>query len=418
MKALELLPLLVRVVVADAQVTQETSGLQVRVRQSLEDILQRSNAYHFGPADRLIPWVAPDPCATDPRLRSSTVSSVLTTLWEPDRHERLSKLAAIVTELVKNNKRLLLIAPESHTVDEALLAVAKALRGAGLQYRSFLCRYDRPSLQGDTGINLMDVSFDAQVSAFLGKAQSDKAGLREKLERYLELIPILRYKTEKQKDLDEVRNLEWRLLSELGDIQAKIQRLEETLAVYETLPLWQRLGMQAVGSNTATMRENCALYELQKQDYLKELELVQERINELTPEAYIDPEMRPEYEELKEQIERLGGVDQVRAVLASEENTMRLPFLQTKRVLAITAMQLVGDAIFRTLRFDAVVVEDAPHVPLPLLMIGACMARERIVLAGNPLELPAPTPTPDGICLGWPTAILPQTASPAGTRLA
>jgi hypothetical protein len=346
-------------------------------------------------------------------LRSTVVTSVLTTIWDADRQARRTRLAAVVTELVKANKRVLLIAPDNRTLTDALLAAAKGLRGAGLQYRSFLCCYDPPSITSAGGLNLRDLTFDAQVSAFLGKSQSDKAGLRRKLERYLELTPILRYKAEKQKDLDEVRHLEWRLLTALGDTQAEIKRLQNLLTVYESLPLWQRLGMQVVGSNVATMKENCVLYEVQKQEFLQELEIAQTRINELKPEAYVDPELRPEYEELKDEIERLGGVAKVREVLAMEEDTKRLPFLQAKRVLAVTPVRVIGDAIFHSIRYDALLVDEGPRITLSLLLACACLARERIVLAGDPHELPPPSPTPYGISLGWLTSLTRPPAAPA-----
>lgn len=400
MKALELLPVLI-----------SAADKEEKVRERLEDILRHPSAYHFGPVDRLMPWVAPDKPVDDPTLRSTIVTSVLTTIWDTDRALRRTKLAAVVTELVKANKRILLIGPDTHTLTEALLAVAKGLRGAGLQHRSFLCCYDAPTSAGEGGINLRDLIFDVQVSAFLGKSQADKAGLRRKLERYLELAPILRYKAEKQKDLDEVRHLEWRLLTALGDAQAQIKRLQGLLGVYETLPIWQRLSMQVIGSNVATMNENCVLYEAQKQEYMKELEIAQARINELKPEAAVDPDMRPEYEDLKEEIERLGGAAKVRDVLAMEEDTKRLPFLQAKRVLAATASRVVSDAIFRPIRYDALLVDEGPRIPLPLLFACACLVRERIVLAGDPQELPPPRPTSSGISLGWLTALSDSSAS-------
>ncbi len=402
MKALELLPVLI-----------STVDKEEKVRERLEDILRHPSAYHFGPADRLMPWVAPDKPVEDPALRSTIVTSVLTTIWDTDRALRRAKLAAVVTELVKANKRVLLIGPDTHTLTEALLAAAKGLRGAGLQYRSFLCCYDAPTSAGEGGINLRDLIFDVQVSAFLGKSQADKAGLRRKLERYLELVPILRYKAEKQKDLDEVRHLEWRLLTALGDAQAQIKRLQGLLGVYETLPVWQRLSMQVIGSNVATMNENCVLYEAQKQEYMKELEIAQARINELKPEAAVDPDMRPEYEDLKEEIERLGGAAKVRDVLAMEEDTKRLPFLQAKRVLAATASRVVSDAIFRPIRYDALLVDEGPRIPLPLLFACACLVRERIVLAGDPQEMPPPRPTASGVSLGWLTAL---SGSPAPAK--
>ena len=413
MKSFELIPSLIGLVAGEAKDAADPAGFLSKVRHRLEDILHHSSAYHFGPADRLMPWVAPETPVADPLLRSTIVTSVLTTIWEADRATRRTKLAAAVVELVKANKRVLLIAPDGRTLTEALLAAAKGLRGAGLQYRSFLCCYDPPTIASEGGINLRDMVFDAQVSAFLGKSQSDKAGLRRKLERYLELAPILRYKAEKQKDLDEVRLLEWRLLTALGDAQAHIKKLQGLLSSYEALPTWQRLSMQVMGSNVATMTENCMLYEAQKREYMNELELVQARINELKPEAALDPEMRPEYEELKDEIERLGGAAKVRDVLAMEEDVKRLPFLQAKRVLAATAARVIGDTIFRPIRYDALVVDEGPRMPLPLLLACACLARERIVLAGDPHEIPPATPTPDGIAIGWPTALAGSAVPPA-----
>lgn len=420
MKAFDLLPALIRLSEEADHAGSDPSGLALKVRHRLEDIQQHSSAYHFGPADRLVPWVAPDPASEDPARRSTILASVLTTVWDPDRALRRTKLGATLTDLVKTNKRVLLIAPDPSTLDEALLAAAKNLRGAGLQYRSFLCSYDPPRMPGEGGIKLHDLAFDVQVSSFLGKSQADKAGLRRKLERYLELAPILRYKAEKQKDLDEVRHLEWRLLTALGDTQAKIKRLQDTLAGYEQLPLWQRLGMQVAGSNVDNMRENCVLYEAEKQGYFGELEIAQARIGELKPEAYVEPEMRPEYEDLKDEVERLGGAEKVRDVLATEENLTRQPFLQGKRVVGATATRVVGDSIFRNIRYDVLLVDEAPRVPLGLLFACACMARERIVLFGDARELPPPAPVLEGFSLGWRTDLRthPAAQSPANATRA
>ena len=414
MKAFDLVPALLRLV-ADEERAGDPSGFLLKLRERLEDMLHHPSSYHFSSADRLMPWVAPETSTTDPTLRSTIVTSVLTTIWDADRAMRRTRLAAVVTELVKANKRVLLIAPDNQTLTEALLAAAKGLRGAGLQPRSFLCCYDPPVIVSEGGINLRDLTFDVQVSAFLGKSQADKAGLRRKLERYLELAPILRYKADKQKDLDEVRHLEWRLLTALGDAQAEIKRLQNLQAVYDRLPLWQRLGMQVVGSNVATMKENCALYEAQKQEFMNELEIVQARINELKPEAFVDPELRPEYEALKDEIERLGGIAKVREVLTMEEDTKRLPFLQAKRVLAVTPVRVIGDAIFHSLRYDALLVDEGPRIPLPLLVACACLARERVVLAGDPHDIPTPAPTPYGVTLGWLTDLRPRIAPPTTT---
>src|SRR5207244_12782394 len=105
------------------------------------------------------PWVAPDTSVTDPTLRSTIVTSVLTTIWDADRAARRTRLAAVVTELVKANKRVLLIAPDNRPLTEALSAAPKGLGGAGLQYPRFLCCYDPPSIASEGRLNLRDLIF-------------------------------------------------------------------------------------------------------------------------------------------------------------------------------------------------------------------------------------------------------------------
>src|SRR5206468_4740839 len=87
-----------------------------KLHHRLEDMLHHPSFYHFSAADRLMPWVSPDTSVTDPTLRSTIVTSVLTTIWDADRAARRTRLAAVVTDLVKANKRVLLIAPDNRTL--------------------------------------------------------------------------------------------------------------------------------------------------------------------------------------------------------------------------------------------------------------------------------------------------------------
>ena len=93
---------------------------------------------------------------------------------------------------------------------------------------------------------------------------------------------------------------------------------------------------------------------------MKEVETAQARIRELSPEAAIPKEMRPEYEELKDEISRLGGTQKVREMLAASEATNRQAFMQNKRLVAATPGRVVTDPLFKRVRFDVLIVEDAP----------------------------------------------------------
>src|SRR3982750_208539 len=115
---------------------------------------------------------------------------------------------------------------------------------------------------------------------FYAKSRAEKATLRRKYERFRELTPFLAYKGQKQKDLDEVRLLEWRLLTQLSALQAKHASAHAPLTEYENLPLLRRLGMQVVGKNVESLHQYLDLYDGQIAELKHELEIAQKRIQE------------------------------------------------------------------------------------------------------------------------------------------
>jgi hypothetical protein len=167
----------------------------------------------------------------------------------------------------------------------------------------------------------------------------------------------LAYKAEKQRDLDEVRLLEWRLLTQVSELQARIKEIDQTRDQYETLPMWKRLAMQTIGKNIETLAEYRAIYERSVQDLLCQLEVAQRRIEELKPEATIPKDLRPEYQELKDDITRLGGSKKIREMLAAEEGTNRQAFIQNKRVVLTTAARVLIDPLFAKVRFDVLIAD-------------------------------------------------------------
>ena len=143
------------------------------------------------------------------------------------------------------------------------------------------------------------------------------------------LTPILAYKRDKQKDLNEVKLLEWRLLTQLSDWQGKVKNIDKILRDYEALPIWKRMGMQVAGKNIDTLAEYRVIYQGKILGLMKEVEVAQKRINELIPEATVPKNLRPEYDELKEEIKRLGGTKKIREMLSAGEGTNRQAFAQT-----------------------------------------------------------------------------------------
>src|SRR5581483_4900810 len=293
------------------------------------------------------------------------------------------------TELARANKRLLLIARSHNAADEMTAVVGRVLRAAGMTYRSLLSRYELARASEIAGLPLRELGFEAQMHQFYAQSRADKAALRRKYERFRELSPILVYKADKQKDLDEIRLLEWRLLTEITSLQDKIKDIDTTVAEYEGLPLMKRLAMQAVGRNPDTLQEYRRVYAEQIDKLKAEVDVAQERIAELVPEAAVPKDMRPEFEDLKEEIVKLGGTKKIRELLAAEEGTNRQAFIQNKRIVIATARRVTIDPLFARVRFDALLIDEATDIPSSYLLACAGIVREKIILAGDPERIPA-----------------------------
>jgi hypothetical protein len=372
--------------VSSATLIPDATGFLTIASKRLAEMSLQADRYSMGPAERLAPWLASVQAGNGHALPDSS-SSILTTFWQDDLGARRQKLATAATELIRTNKRVLLVSPDHRTTDQVLGQIARAMKAAGMSFKSWLSRYELAMTDQVAGITLLELGFEAQMHQFYAKSRSEKAALRRKYDRFRELSPLLAHKAQKQRDLDEVRLLEWRLLTQLSDFQGKIKEVDATLAEYDSLPLWKRLSLQTVGKNVESLQQYCVLYERQVCGLMDELDVAKKRIEELVPEAAVPKDMRPEFEELKDEVKRLGGTKKIREMLAAEEGTNRQAFIQNRRLVATTASRVVTDPLFSRVRFDVLLVDEAPLIHSPFLIAAAGLVSERIILSGNPRDL-------------------------------
>ena len=370
--------------VTNATIVPDRAGFLTRAADRFTHMLAFPDSYRLGPADRLV-HLFETSSSSEPG--SGSAASVLTTVWTEDPAARQQKVAATAIELIRANKRILLVTPDHDSADDISGAIARAMKAGGLVYKTWVSRYEMTVGQQAFGLPIYELSFEAQMHQFYAKSRADKAALRRKYERFRELTPILAYKGHKQKDLDEVRLLEWRLLTQLTDLQTKQKEAQTTLAEYENLPLLRRLTMQAVGKNVESLHQYLALYDSQISALMKELDIAKARIEELVPEAAVPKDMRPEFEDLKEEIVRLGGTKKIRELLAAEEDTNRQAFIQNRRLVITTADRVLVDPLFSRVRFDVLIADNAPWISLPSLLGAAGLVRERIVLTGDQRDI-------------------------------
>ena len=367
---------------ADATVVPDRAGLLATSAKRLRNMLAQPDAYRLGPTDRLAPLLEA-PTGEGERSGSDAGSSILTTIWADELSVRRQRLAVLAIELIRANKRILAVCPDHHAADALVGTIARAMKAVGLTYKTWVSRYEMALAQQIEGIGIQELGFEAQMHQFYAKSRADKAALRRKYDRFRELTPVLAHKKQKQKDLDEVRLLEWRLLTQHSDLQAKIADVNATLAEYENLPLLKRLSLQVVGKNVESLHQYLELYESQCAELKGELDVAKVRVDELVPEAAVPKDMRPEFDELKEEIVRLGGTKKIRELLAAEEDTNRQAFIQNRRLVVTTASRVLSDPLFSRVRFDVLMADEAPWIAAAPLLGAAGLAHERIVISGD-----------------------------------
>ncbi len=367
---------------ADATVVPDRAGLLATSAKRLRNMLAQPDAYRLGPTDRLAPLLEA-PTGEGERSGSDAGSSILTTIWADELSVRRQRLAVLAIELIRANKRILAVCPDHHAADALVGTIARAMKAVGLTYKTWVSRYEMALAQQIEGIGIQELGFEAQMHQFYAKSRADKAALRRKYDRFRELTPVLAHKKQKQKDLDEVRLLEWRLLTQHSDLQAKIADVNATLAEYENLPLLKRLSLQVVGKNVESLHQYLELYESQCAELKGELDVAKVRVDELVPEAAVPKDMRPEFDELQEEIVRLGGTKKIRELLAAEEDTNRQAFIQNRRLVVTTASRVLHDPLFSRVRFDVLMADEAPWIAAAPLLGAAGLAHERIVISGD-----------------------------------
>ena len=372
--------------VPSSTLVPDHAGLVGTAAARLKEILAKPNLYHLGPAERLAALLQMPIGEVE---TFSANSSVFTTLWSDDRALRRQRLGSLAMDLVRANKRILLLSPGHDDSDELVGMVGRTMKAGGLNPRTWVTRYELPLVSQAAGLDLHELSFEAQMHQFYAKSQGDKATLKRKYDRFRELTPFLAQKDAKQKDLDEVRLLEWRLVTQFRELQVKLAGVETTLKEFETLPLFQRLAMQTVGKNVESLKQYRALYQSQMDRLDSEIDVAKGRIQQLVPEAAVPRGQRAECEELKEHLAKLGGTKKVRELLAAEENPNRQAFVQNRRLVAATPTRVATDPLFSRVRFDVLMVDEAPQIAVQSLLAAAGLVRERIIVSGDPRDIAA-----------------------------
>src|SRR5262245_40825164 len=149
--------------VTNATIVPDRAGFLAKAADRFTHMLAHPDSYRLGPADRLA-HLFETSSSSEPG--GSALASVLTTIWSEDPVERQQKVAVTAIELIRANKRILLVTPDHHSADDVSGAIARAMKAGGLVYKTWASRYEMTVGQQAFGLPIHELGFKAQMHQF------------------------------------------------------------------------------------------------------------------------------------------------------------------------------------------------------------------------------------------------------------
>jgi superfamily I DNA and/or RNA helicase len=325
-----------------AEVEEDITELLKKIIAKLWDISYRPKAYHRDIAFQIFyPQKSISPIQhleqmdlNDSQYQALTSAFAYNTsfIWGPPGTGKTRTLGRIVLELVRQGKKVLLSAHANKAADNALYQAVKAFKDAGIVYEDKITRYGPLLFTGDSEIDLKPLSFEENL---------------KKTEKEPHILQISGKVTDSP---------------EINQIQAKIAELDGEIRNLENQSVWQQKFYSLIGRTIDSLK-------------LKRQEL------EMALEKEMTESVTSKYAEKGETSQSDGdsnGMDMF----------FRRQLLSSYQVVVSSLAKVAVDKAFDDMEFDCLVVDEASMVPMPLLAIASAYTKERVVIIGDPQQLP------------------------------
>jgi hypothetical protein len=309
----------------------------------------------------------------------------ITMLWGPSLSGTTQVLMLAAISYMRAGRKVLFVSPSNDNVDTMLLKTVTVGEQLGVKMTKFATRVDLPSPKSFEAI--AQYSFEHQVET----AREEKRNVFQ--ERVSLLNAHWRIKIKQILNEDFYKKVQEKR-DRLADLRRHIDRiskektqLNQTIADLENASFIERMkkGFSKNDLNTA----NDQLTH-QQQMYNRLLSIQQAISNEITEielDAPVTPKEQMEFKEIGKRIDELGGLEKITKAVEDFVAVDEQALLQSKLFIATGINAALIDPAIRGQQFDLVIVHEAQRVNLPTLAALSTLAREKLVIAGDPFEV-------------------------------
>lgn len=331
------------------------------------------------------PDVPPQTPADQVEALAKILCNRITYLWGPILSGKTRVLALAAGNYLKAGKRVLFVAPSNDQVDAMLLRTVEIGQKFGVAMTETATRYDLPSL--DNVEALGSYAFDAQVEAVREKKRQtfqERVNLLKtywsvKVKTILHETFYLRTQEMRERVLD---------LRRQADAAAKeAVQLQKQVETIQNASILDRMKKGFSKEDLAAAQKALA----DKQAAHKRLQQMHQNLTaEITRfelSAPVSSEETMSLNAAQKRIDDLGGLDAVTKAVEEYARIDEATLINAKRFVATGIARALMDEQIRSGHFDLVIIDDAHAINIPTLAALAGLAKEKVVVAGDPFQM-------------------------------
>ncbi|HEY6953517.1 MAG TPA: AAA domain-containing protein [Bacteroidota bacterium] len=361
----------------------------------LFDPSDESNANASTVDPQFLPDTPPNQAETIRKVLQNRVS----VLWGPILTGKTHVLALLAANYVKAGKRVLFLANANDHVDVTLLKTVELGQKLGVDLSKSAARLGFPSPSFAALIG--PYSFEQQIAAL----RNEKRKIFQERVTLLQKYWLVKNKQSLNEDFyARIQSMRDRL----GDLRKQSEQLSKDLESIREI-VQRHQGASVIEKlKKGYTKEELALAQKQlgeKQQSQKRLQSLQQSLsNEITlveSNAPITADEMKEFRLSVKRIEELGGIDRVTQAVDEFVTIDEASQLKWKQFVCTSVWTALVDSRMRGLQFDLILVDDAETVYLPALAGLATLARDRMLIAGDPFQLEPESFTKNALAERW-----------------
>ena len=323
----------------------------------------------------------------------------LSYLWGPSRTGKTQTLALAALNELKASRSVLIIAPTAQAADDAFQRLLTLSKDLAFALDGLVSRAGFPADVSTADPSPFSLEYEIEMKRTDKKKELEegvallRSYWRTKVHQYLHEDYYTR--------LNEMRERTNENRKQLEKVRDEITALKDTITRAQNASMLEKLKKSFSKEEVAAAQKQLS----EKLLVQKKLQPIQQALTaelmRMEAQAPIDSNELKEYQAAVKRIGELGGVKKLADDVENKSAIDEASLIGSKRCVVTTLSGFFADERLRAGTYDVVLVDDAQVMNPPYLAALSAIAREAIVVAGDPFQLGPDSPSRTDLAAHW-----------------